>query len=137
MSLRVGSAWHRGVRAALVLVLWVSAVRLALPVPGGRDASAAFHAQTTPSDSPPGDQQAEAAPTSERAGQITSKQRREILKADFEKMRRDGDELITLAKALQEDLSKTNENVLSLRIVEKAEKIERLARRIKSTARGY
>ena len=75
---------------------------------------------------------------SEPPGHILSpKQKRELLKDQFEKMKRDADELAGLAKSLQDDLSKSNENVLSLQIVEKAEKIEKLARKIKSQARGF
>jgi len=67
---------------------------------------------------------------------LSQKQKREILKSQFEKMKHDADELADLAKSLQGDLSKSNENVLSLRIVEKADKIEKLARRIKAVAKG-
>jgi hypothetical protein len=68
---------------------------------------------------------------------LSDKQKRELLKANFDKMKRDAKELSDLAKGLQEQLDKSNENVLSLGIVEKADKIEKLARKIKSTARGY
>ena len=68
---------------------------------------------------------------------LSDKQKREILKANFDKMKRDAKELVDLAKDLQEQLDKSNENVLSLVIVDKADKIEKLARKIKSTARGY
>jgi len=73
----------------------------------------------------------------EPAAQITRKQKRDLLKQNFEKMKRDAEELAALAKALQEDLDKSNENLLSLQVVNKAEKIEKLAKRIKSTARGF
>jgi len=68
---------------------------------------------------------------------LSDKQKRELLKANFDKMKRDAKELSDLAKDLQEQLDKSNENILSLGIVEKADKIEKLARKIKSTARGY
>ncbi|MBZ5565995.1 MAG: hypothetical protein LAP13_26695 [Acidobacteriia bacterium] len=68
---------------------------------------------------------------------LKEKQKRELMKANYEKMKRDADELASLAKSLQEDVDKSNENVLSLHIVEKAEKIEKLAKRIKSVAKGY
>jgi len=58
------------------------------------------------------------------------------MKDRFENMKKHADELADLAKSLQEDLSKSNENVLSLKLVEKAEKIEKLARKIKDEARG-
>ena len=68
---------------------------------------------------------------------LTAKQKRKLLKSNFEKMKRDAGQLADLAKALQEELNKSNENVLSLEIVDKADKIEKLARKIKGTARGY
>jgi hypothetical protein len=64
------------------------------------------------------------------------KRDRAILKANLEKMKRDAGELTDLAKALQEELNKSNENLLPLGVVEKAGKIEKLAKRIKRTARG-
>ena len=66
-----------------------------------------------------------------------AKQKANILKANFEKMKHDAGELADLAKALQQELNKSNENVLSLDVVEKADKIEKLAKRIKGTARGF
>jgi hypothetical protein len=68
---------------------------------------------------------------------LSDKQKREMLKANFDKMKRDAKELADLAKDLQDQLDKSNENVLSLGIVDKADKIEKLARKIKSTARGF
>jgi len=68
---------------------------------------------------------------------LSDKQRREMLKANFDRMKRDAKELADLAKNLQDQLDKSNENVLSLGIVDKADKIEKLARKIKSTARGF
>jgi len=51
-------------------------------------------------------------------------------------MKRDADELAALAKTLQEDLNKSNENVFSLRIVDRVEKIEKLAKKIRNEAKG-
>lgn len=61
----------------------------------------------------------------------------ETLKANLEKMKHDAQELGDLAKGLQEELAKSDENVLSLTILEKAEKIEKLAKSIKKTARAF
>jgi hypothetical protein len=69
--------------------------------------------------------------------QIIRKQKRDLLKQNFEKMKKDAEELATLAKALQEELEASNENVLPLQVVYKAEKIEKLAKRIKSAAKGF
>jgi len=68
---------------------------------------------------------------------LSEKQRRSVVKANFERMKHDAKELADLAKALQDDLAKSNENILSLDIVDKADKIEKLARKIKGTARGF
>lgn len=66
---------------------------------------------------------------------LTPKQQRDLLKHNFEKMKEDVAELYELASQLNEEMKETNENVLSLQLVEKAEKIERLARKIKDSAR--
>jgi len=68
---------------------------------------------------------------------LTRKLREELLKSDFEKMKQDAAELTTLARSLQEELEKSNEHILSMKIVEKAQKIEGLAKRISRTARSY
>ena len=65
---------------------------------------------------------------------LTPKQQRALLKANYAKMKQDADELAALAKSLQDELNKSNENVLSLDVVEKADKIEKLAKKIKSAA---
>ena len=67
----------------------------------------------------------------------TEKQKNDLLKANFEKMKHDAGELVDLAKALQQELEKSNQNILSLDVVEKADKIEKLAKRIKGAARGF
>ena len=77
-------------------------------------------------------------PNSEsRESPLSDKQKRELLKSNFDRMKRDAKELADLAKELEDQLDKSNENVLSLGIVDKADKIEKLARKIKSTARGF
>jgi hypothetical protein len=68
--------------------------------------------------------------------EVLKKQKHELLKWNFEKLKRDADELEALAKSLQEDLGKSNQNVLSLKVVNKAGKIEKLARKIKEAAKG-
>lgn len=65
---------------------------------------------------------------------LTPKQQRAVLKANYAKMKQDADELAALAKSLQDELDKSNENVLSFGVVEKADKIDKLAKRIKSAA---
>ncbi|MBI3693724.1 MAG: hypothetical protein HY238_02630 [Acidobacteria bacterium] len=64
-------------------------------------------------------------------------QRREILKADFEKSKSDAAELAELAAELKEDLEKKDYQVLDLRTMKKAEEIEKLARRIKDRMKRH
>jgi hypothetical protein len=76
-------------------------------------------------------------PETEPLPGLSKKQKRNYMKANFQKMRQDADELATLAKSLQDELNKSNENILSLQIVENADKIEKLAKKIKNMAKGY
>ncbi len=68
---------------------------------------------------------------------ITPKQKRDLLKDQFQKMKKQAAELSDLAQSLQNDLDKSNENVMSLKVIEKAEKIEKLSKKIKEEARGF
>ena len=67
---------------------------------------------------------------------LSGKQKRELMKYNFEKMKSDADELVNLAKSLQEELNKSNENILSLEVIDKTEQIEKLAKRIRNGAKG-
>lgn len=86
---------------------------------------------------PPQFQEPPVTEETEQARRLARRQRKELLKENFEKMKRDADELATLAKALQDELAKSNENVLSLQVMDKADNIERLAKRIKNRAKGF
>jgi len=77
----------------------------------------------------------EPAPGGEDTGPpLTPKQRQELLKSNFEKMKRDAEDLASMAKSLQQDLDKSSENVLSLKVLDRADKIEKLAHKIKNEA---
>ncbi|MGD0697867.1 MAG: hypothetical protein ABSB82_23875 [Terriglobia bacterium] len=67
---------------------------------------------------------------------LTPKQKQDLLKSNFEKLKKDAADLAALAKSLQQEIDTSNENVLSLKVVDKAEKIEKLARKIKTAAKG-
>jgi len=64
-------------------------------------------------------------------------QRQEILKADHAKSKADAAELVTLAEELKEELDKSEHQVLNVKLVKKAEDIEKLARRIKDRMKRY
>ncbi len=70
------------------------------------------------------------------APSLPAKQKRDLLKYNFNQMKKDVQELAKLAKSLQEDVDHSNENVLSLDVVSKAERIEKLAKKIKDAAKG-
>lgn len=60
-------------------------------------------------------------------------------KANLERhaaLKRDTDKLVTLAEELKNYVNKSNENVLSLDVLKKAEEIEKLARSVKDKMKG-
>jgi hypothetical protein len=60
-------------------------------------------------------------------------------KANLERqadLKRDADKLLTLAKELKESVDKTNESMLSVDVVKKAEEIEKLAHSVKGKMKG-
>ncbi len=65
------------------------------------------------------------------------KQQKELMKMYLANMRKDAAEMAKLAESIQEDLSKTTENELPFRVVSNAEKVEKLAKKIKNTAKGF
>ena len=68
---------------------------------------------------------------------VSPKQKKSIMHANFEKSKSDATELAALAKGLREELDKPNANVLSLEVINRAEKIERLAKKIRDETKGY
>ncbi|ABF40918.1 hypothetical protein Acid345_1917 [Candidatus Koribacter versatilis Ellin345] len=51
------------------------------------------------------------------------------------KLKEDTDKLLSLATELKDSVDKTNQNVLSLEVIRKAEEIEKLAKKIKTNMR--
>lgn len=51
-------------------------------------------------------------------------------------LKRDTDKLLQLATELQQYVNKSNENVLSLEVIKKAEEIEKLAHSVKEKMKG-
>ena len=129
---------HRWLRPALLISLLLAGARggarggplpdgslpALSPVPANSIATSATAQETPTADT-------------EQVQPMSAKQKRDLMKANFEKMKRDAEELASLAKSLHDELDKSNVYVLSLDVVGKAEKIERLARKIKTTARGF
>lgn len=65
------------------------------------------------------------------------KRKKAILDDNFKKLKEHAQDLADLAKSLQAEIEKSNENVLSLEILKKADEAEKLARKIKSEAKGF
>lgn len=66
----------------------------------------------------------------------TERQKQALVDYNFNQMKKHVKRLAELAASLQKEIAKTNENVLSLEIVKKAEKVEKLAKKIKNEAKG-
>ncbi|MGH9406094.1 MAG: hypothetical protein ACRD3D_09715 [Terriglobia bacterium] len=65
------------------------------------------------------------------------KQKDAILKENFKSTERDVAKLNRLVEALQQEIKKSNSQVLSLRIVNQAGKVEKLAHKIKNELKAY
>lgn len=67
---------------------------------------------------------------------LTNKQKKSIMTSNFEKSKRDAAELAVLASQLREELNKPNVNTLSLESVNRIERIEKLAKKIRDEMKG-
>ena len=132
-SPHMGNRWNV-VAAFILIAALLGALRLAPLIRGSRRVFAASPAQqqhhpfpTNPSlPSPP--------VIAEPPKPMSPKQKEKLMKFNFQKTQRDADQLFDLAKALKEDLDKSNANILSVKIVNRASKIEKLAKKIRSEA---
>lgn len=109
-----------GVVAALVLLATV-------PAPSAQNPATPNHGEVS---SPPPAANDRAAPT-------TPHQKGEPQKSNLEKTRADAAELSSLADQLRDELSKMNVNVLPLDVIEKTEKLEKLAKKIKEETNAH
>lgn len=66
----------------------------------------------------------------------SEKQKQALLDYNFKQMKKHAKRLAELATSLQKEIEKSNEDVLSLEIVKKAEQVEKLAKKIKNEAKG-
>jgi hypothetical protein len=82
---------------------------------------------TLPGEGPPPDREAE---------RMRKEQEKRINKARQETLKKDTDQLVKLANELKQYVDKTNENMLSLEVLHKAEEIEKLAKTVKDKMKG-
>jgi|SRR3954462_2405997 hypothetical protein len=118
---------RRTVLLLFVILVVVMTVNIGRSLP---KALAAPQRQQHREESPPPD------PALERMQKEAEKQRNEQRQSDLQ---RDTDQLYKLAGELKRSVDTTNEHVLSLEVIRKAEEIEKLAKsvRTKMKAEGY
>jgi len=75
-------------------------------------------------------------PPAAAIGRTTPKQEGQHKESNLEKTRNEAAELSTLADQLRDELNKMTFDVFSLDIIQKAEKVEKLAKKIKGRANG-
>lgn len=76
-------------------------------------------------------------PNSQEDNSKLGDNQRKMLKARFEKTRSDAVEMAALAKKLREELDKPNSDAFSPEVVSLADKIEKLARKIRGESEGF
>lgn len=69
--------------------------------------------------------------------EMERRQAKALNKQRHEELKEDTDKLLELAEQLKEYVDKTDENMLSLDVIKKAEEIEKLAKRVREKMRGY
>ncbi len=68
---------------------------------------------------------------------MTDAQKQSLMRANFAKSKSDAEELATLAKGLRDLLDKSSAKVPPSEIVSRADKIERLAKKIRDETKGF
>lgn len=106
-------------------VLAVGTLLTPSPVRSAQDPAPPKAAEALPPSSPP---------VQNEAALTLPKQKDEPKKSLLEKTKTDAAELSTLADQLRDELRKMNVNVLPVDVIQKTEKVEKLARKIKGDA---
>jgi hypothetical protein len=66
-----------------------------------------------------------------------AKQRQTLMQENLDKSKTDAAELAALAKELRAELEKPNASILSPEVINRADKIEKLAKKIRDETKGY
>lgn len=77
-----------------------------------------------------------AAPEMDIPPEMQREQVRRLNKERQESLKKDTDKLYQLATELKQSVDKSNENVLSIDVIKKAEEIEKLAKQVKEKMKG-
>jgi len=67
---------------------------------------------------------------------LTNKQKKSIMDSNFQRSKRDAADLAALASRLREELSKPDADALSLESMNRIERIEKLAKKIREEMKG-
>jgi hypothetical protein len=73
----------------------------------------------------------------EHEARLEREQAKKLNKERHQELKRDTDKLLELATQLKQYVDKSNENVLSVEVVKKADEIDKLARSVRDKMRGY
>jgi hypothetical protein len=133
--------WFRSGKAKKALIITVMVAFLGLS--GGPPYTSGQSLGQTPGGFPstqqqfPGQNRFPAqSPSPETFPKSSQKRKKALLDYNFKKLKQHAQDLAELAKSLQTEIEKSNENVLSLEIVKKAGQAEKLAKKIKDEAKG-
>ncbi|HSA93346.1 MAG TPA: hypothetical protein VLE48_10075 [Terriglobales bacterium] len=69
--------------------------------------------------------------------EMERRQAKALNKQRHEELKQSTDKLLELSEQLKEYVDKTDENMLSLDVIKKAEEIEKLAKRVREKMKGY
>jgi hypothetical protein len=120
--------WQRGVTlslGSLIALTCLAPTPAAAQIPASSAQVGSHHKQF------PADDARNDVPTT-----LTAMQKQSLMRANFEKSKSDATELAALAKGLREVLEKPNASVLSPEVINRADKIEKLARKIREETKG-
>jgi hypothetical protein len=133
--------YFRPVSAKKALIITMTLTFLGLlgvpPCTNGQSAGQTSGVLSSPQQQFPGQNRLPRQPPSpESFPKNNQKREKALMDSNFKKLKQHAHDLAELAKSLQTEIEKSNENVLSLEIVKKAEQAEKLARKIKNEAKG-
>ncbi len=121
---------HHSVR--FIAVLCVLAVAILIAFPGG----ALSGQSVSPAEDPAQFGQGRTVTQDESLTKLTKEQEKQRNKERHEALKKDTDKLLELATELKLYVDKSNENMLSLNVVRKADEIEKLAHNVRQKMKG-
>ena len=118
------------------LSLWILLLGLSILPLSSRNATAQEVARQGQPPTPRGDIMSPVTDEDEARARITNEMAKKAAKERVAALKVDTDRLLKLSVELKSYVDKSNENVLSLDVIKKAEEIEKLARSVKDKMKG-